>query len=274
MDNNYDLYMSEILDSLKNGYKKAQPFGVTPYVNQLDLKAKSLLTQGESIEKVKKVITEGIESLLATISKKHNDDSINTDDEPSKEARRNIWASIRWCTSKYHLLFVGNERPQAKQGQNWLVKWTEPQLKVHRRKLSNDMTYRQSQLNSDIQSDNTIVNTVTTNVISLVAPYTQKSLLNEASIATVESLSNFHVLEGGEYTLEDVAIGISIAIKVTKDLEVALFLMEKFKEAVNEQEIFVYLSLEETRKYLDYIDILQSKKNTELRLALSVLIYS
>jgi len=101
----------------------------------------------------------------------------------------------------------------------------------------------------------------------------RKPLQSKAIIPTVKATANLHITEPQAYSLEFVAVGISIAIQITHDFEAAVFLMNKFKEAVLAREIFVHLDLEETRKYLDYLDIHQSPRHTELRMELAMCIY-
>lgn len=75
------------------------------------------------------------------------------------------------------------------------------------------------------------------------------------------------VIQAGEtYTLEDIATGIEIAMMVTHDTEAVAFLMKKFQQAVNQKSILVTLNIAETQQYLDYLDIVKSPRNSELRL--------
>jgi hypothetical protein len=85
----------------------------------------------------------------------------------------------------------------------------------------------------------------------------------------VVSPANHHVTEPGVYYLETVAVGIEIALMVTFDRDTALFLMKKFQAAILANEIEVELSLDETRKYLDYLDIIESPRNKDLRMEIS-----
>lgn len=79
---------------------------------------------------------------------------------------------------------------------------------------------------------------------------------------------NLHITTEGSYTLSQVAIGMSIAMVITKDYAVVDFLLRKFNEAVAEDDWYVHLNLDETRKYLDYLDIVNSTEYRKLDLAL------
>jgi len=81
---------------------------------------------------------------------------------------------------------------------------------------------------------------------------------------------NLHITEPGEYDLEALAVGISIALTVAPDDDAVKLFMEKFTYAVNTRQTYVEFTLEETRKYLDYLDVVRSPRNTELRIAYSV----
>lgn len=151
MNNDYDLKLARYLDALDiitenmraqdynaigklKGILPIQITSVSHYLAEIDMKAKDLLSQGHSIEKVKKEITTHIEALLAVVSRKIKGGALDCEDQVSKDARKAIWTSIRQCTSKQDLLFEGTERPQAKRGENWLVTWSEPQIKVWKQK--------------------------------------------------------------------------------------------------------------------------------------------
>jgi hypothetical protein len=88
----------------------------------------------------------------------------------------------------------------------------------------------------------------------------------EEALIPVQEAANLHITEGEEYSLECIAIGVEIALHVTRDYEAADFLMKKFLQAVNQRSIFVYFSVAETRKYLDYLDIRRSQHNKEFRI--------
>jgi len=79
---------------------------------------------------------------------------------------------------------------------------------------------------------------------------------------------NLHITVEGNYSLSQIAIGISMAMVITKDYTVVDFLLRKFNEAVAEDEWYVYLDLDETRRYLDYLDIVNSTEYSKLNLAL------
>lgn len=85
---------------------------------------------------------------------------------------------------------------------------------------------------------------------------------------------NLHITEPEDYYVADVAIGIEIAIHLTGDRNVANFLMKKLNQAVNSNSLLICLNLHETRKYLDYLDIVNSTINQEWRLALAKFKYS
>jgi hypothetical protein len=84
-----------------------------------------------------------------------------------------------------------------------------------------------------------------------------------------EQLPNTHITEPGTYDLSTVAIGIEMALIITKDQEAVAFLLGEFNAAVKAGITDINLTLEETRKYIDYLDILQSKLNSEWRLEIA-----
>lgn len=113
-----------------------------------------------------------------------------------------------------------------------------------------------------------------TNVVQFGTRMTPSSPKSKVVIPTANAPANLHITEPQSYSLETIGVGVSIAIQLTHDFEAAVFLMNKFKEAVLAHEIFVHLNLEETRKYLDYLDIHQSPRNSQLRIELAMCIYS
>jgi len=126
-----------VLGGNKNSQKfyQHQTNGISKFIKALDETAKNMLKEGATPESIKLHIQHNIEQLLFAASKKTNG-IINEQDKSSKEVRTAIWTMIRQYISKDDLLFVGEERPQAWQGKNWLVKWNKPQEKVNKRMLS------------------------------------------------------------------------------------------------------------------------------------------
>jgi hypothetical protein len=80
---------------------------------------------------------------------------------------------------------------------------------------------------------------------------------------------NLHMTEGQFYSYEEVGIGIEIALMINKNFEDAQYLLTKMQDSLNARAERVYFDLVETRKYLDYLDIINSPRNKELMFALS-----
>lgn len=87
-------------------------------------------------------------------------------------------------------------------------------------------------------------------------------------------MDNPHIMESEDYYLSDLAIGIEIAIHITQDREAARFLMKKMVQAVNSNQLWVSLDLYETRRYLDYLDIVKSQRNKDWRIELAKFKYT
>lgn len=121
-----------VFDGNKNGRKGHQTSGVSGYIKAIDKTAKNMLKDSSHAESIKLFIKQNIEHLLFAASKKTNG-ILNEHDNSSREVRTAIWTIIRQYISKDSLLFVGEERPQAWPGKNWLVKWSKPQERVNKR---------------------------------------------------------------------------------------------------------------------------------------------
>lgn len=106
-----------------------------------------------------------------------------------------------------------------------------------------------------------------TNIIHLGMRQDQIKKATDAS-------KNLHIKEAQQYSLEEAAIGIEIAIVLFNDQDAAQFLINKMQQSINKKSIEISLNLFETRKYLDYLDIINSNVNQELRLQLAKHKYS
>lgn len=95
---------------------------ITSHLEVINNHASALINQGISVDKVKLTVTAHLEAMLDAASVKKGG-QINTDDEAGKAARQMIWANIRQAISKKGLLVIAGERPQAKQGSNYLAVW-------------------------------------------------------------------------------------------------------------------------------------------------------
>lgn len=113
-----------------------------------------------------------------------------------------------------------------------------------------------------------------TNVVNLFGPKSRRSSQISEPVIPSATEPNLHIKEPEDYYLSDVALGIEIALQLTQDHEVAKFLLKKLEQAVNSRQLWVSLNLHETRKYLDYLDIVNSQRNRDLRLALAKFKYT
>jgi hypothetical protein len=84
----------------------------------------------EGVDNLQALITPILEAILDGASRHNSAGKLILECPVSKLARKKVWANIAQATSKQGLLFVGDERPQAKQGSNHLVVWSTPQTKT------------------------------------------------------------------------------------------------------------------------------------------------
>ena len=108
------------------------------------------------------------------------------------------------------------------------------------------------------------------NVINFFAGKPKRSQKTAfASSQAAETGINLHMTEGQFYSYEEVGIGIEIALLINKNYADAQYMLTKMQLSLNMRAERVYFNLAETRKYLDYLDIINSPHNKELMFALS-----
>jgi hypothetical protein len=101
---------------------------ITAHLEKINNMANSMITNGMEVQKVKDHVTAHLEAMLKTASRMKGG-NIDTDDDAGKKAREGLWMNIKAAISKKGFFVIAGERPQAKQGSNFLAVWSMPQRK-------------------------------------------------------------------------------------------------------------------------------------------------